>query len=173
LGEALEAFCQREGYRFVRIRLSQPHDFSRLAFRAVERLLEKEGRAPAGALVEMFTQFDATAVLRSGLLPLWLVFNTQDSLDFLRRMTPQFPKDKPVFFSPLTTFSITPDLVPWSEWESALSGLSWTNIGTRPSHYPADARALVSWADKLRDWCEKNAQPIRGRLSAGELSEIE
>jgi len=172
LGEALEAFCQREGYRFVRIRLSQPHDFSRLAFRAVGRLLEKEGRAPAGALVEVFTQFDATAVLRSGLLPLWLVFNTQDSLDFLRRMTPQFPKDKPVFFSPLSTFSITPDLVPWSEWESALSGLSWTNIGARPSHYPADARVLVSWADKLRRWCEKNAQPIRGRLSAEELREV-
>lgn len=172
LGEALEAFCQREGYRFVRIRLSQPHDFSRLAFRVVARLLEKEGRAPAGALVEMFTQFDATAVLRSGLLPLWLVFNTQDSLDFLRRMTPQFPPGRPIFFSPLSTFSITPDLVPWSGWEAALRGLSWTNIGTRPSHYPADARALVSWTDELREWCEKNAQPICGRLSAEELQEL-
>ncbi len=172
LGEALEAFCRREGYRFVRIRLPQPHDFSRLAFRAVARLLEKEGRAPAGALVEMFTQFDATAVLRSGLLPLWLVFNTQDSRDFLRRMVPQFPKDKPVFFSPLSTFSITPDLVAWPDWESALSGLSWTNIGTRPSHYPADARALVNWTDKLREWCEKNTQPIRGRLSAEELRQL-
>jgi hypothetical protein len=169
LGEALEAFCAREGYHFVRIRLPQPHDFSRLAFRAVARLLEKEGRAPAGALVEMFTQFDATAVMRSGLLPLWLVFNTHDSLAFLRRTIPQFPHGKPVFFSPLTTFSLTPDLVPWPEWEAALGGLPWTNIGTRPSHYPADARVLVSWTDALRRWCEKNAQPIRGRLSAVEL----
>jgi hypothetical protein len=172
LGEALEAFCGGEGYRFVRIRLLQPHDFSRLAFRAAARLLEREGRAPAGVFVEMFTQFDATAVLRSGLLPLWLVFNTRDSLDFLRSMIPNFPAGRPVFFSPLSTFSLTPDLVPWPEWETALRGLAWTNVGARPSHYPADARALVTWMDELRRWCEKNAQPIRGRLSAEELREL-
>ena len=45
-------------------------------------------------------------------------------------------------------------------------------IGTRPSHYPADARALVSWTDALREWCEKNAQPIRGGLSAVEVQEL-
>jgi hypothetical protein len=172
LGEALEDFCGREGYRFVRIHLPEPHDFSRLAFRATAHLLEKEGRAPAGALIEIFSQFDATAVLRAGLLPLWLVFNTRDSLEFMRRMLPQFPAGKPIFFSPLSTFSLTPDLVPWADWEAALQGLPWTNVGVRPSHYPADVRALVTWTDKLRAWCEKNAQPIRERLSAEALKEL-
>jgi hypothetical protein len=169
LDTALEAFCKREGYRFVRIPLPHPNDFSRLAFRAAQRLLEKEGRLPAGVLVEMFSQFDANAAMQSGLLPLWLIFNTDDSREYLQEMRTQFPAGKPVFFSPLATFSMTPDLVPWQDWEAALKGIDWVNIGTRPSHYPADARALVKWVEPLRQWVAANRDPIRGRLEAEEL----
>jgi hypothetical protein len=166
---ALEAFCKREGYRFVRVPLPHPDDFSRLAFTAAGRILEKEGRQPAGVLVEMFSQFDAHASRQAGLLPLWLIYNTNDSLQYLREMRGEFPEGKPVFFSPLATFSLTPDLVPWTEWEKALSGLEWINIGTRPSHYPADARTLVKWVDPLREWVAKNRNPITKTLSAEEL----
>ncbi|MBE3066982.1 MAG: hypothetical protein IMZ73_06080 [Chloroflexi bacterium] len=169
LDAALEAFCKREGYRFVRIPLPHPNDFSRLAFAAARRLLEKEGRQPAGVLVEMFSQFDANAARQAGLLPLWLIFNTHDSLEYLKEMRAQFPAGKPVFFSPLATFSVTPDLVPWQDWEAALADIEWINIGTRPSHYPADARALVKWVEPLRKWVEENRQPVTGRLEADEL----
>ncbi len=172
LAEALELFCHSNGYRFVRIRLPHPNDFPRLAFAVAKSLVEKEGRPPSGVLVEMFTQFDATASRLAGLLPLWLVFNTPDSLEFLKDMRAQFPEDKPIFFSPLATFSMTPDLVPWKEWESALAGMHWTNIGTRPSHYPADARALVKWVEPLRDWVRKNQMPIHTHLSANELRSL-
>ena len=169
LAEAIKGFCDREGYRFVHIFLPHPEDFSRLAFLAARTLLEKAGRQPSGVLVEMFTQFDATASLQAGMLPLWLVFNTFDSLDFLICMKSQFPKGKPVFFSPLATFSLTPDLVPSKEWDSALVGTRWINIGARPSHYPADARALVKWTQPLRKWVAENRQPVVGRLKAEEL----
>ena len=169
LDTALEAFCKREGYRFVRIRLHNPDDFSRLAFTAAKRILDIEGRQPAGVLVEMFSQFDAHASRQAGLLPLWLIYNTSDSLGYLKKMRGQFPQGKPVFFSPLATFSLTPDLVPWKDWEAALAGLHWTNIGTRSSHYPADARALVKWVEPLRKWVAKNRNPIVTRLGAEEL----
>jgi hypothetical protein len=172
LAKALEAFCRSEGYRFVRISLPDPNDFARLAFAAALKLLEKEGREPAGGLIEMFSQFDATAARQAGLLPLWLIYNTPDSLEFLREMRPQFPSNKPVFFSPLATFSMTPDLVPWKEWESALAGLKWTDIGTRPSHYPADARALVKWAEPLRKWVRENRQPVQAHLGAEEMGSL-
>ncbi len=172
LDTALEAFCKREGYRFVRIPLPHPNDFSRLAFAAARRLLEKEGRQPAGVLVEMFSQFDANAARQAGLLPLWLIFNTHDSLEYLKEMRAQFPAGKPTFFSPLATFSVTPDLVPWKDWEAALADIEWANIGTRPSHYPADARALVKWVEPLRKWVEENRQPVTGRLEAEELQSL-
>ncbi len=172
LAEALESFCIREGFRFVRIPLPRPNDFSRLAFSAASKLLEKEGHQPAGVSVEMFSQFDANAALQAGLLPLWLIFNTQDSLEYLKAMRPRFPAGKPVFFSPLATFSFTPDMVSWKDWDLALAGIQWTNIGARPSHYPADARALVKWANPLHQWVEKNRQPVTTRLEAPELLKL-
>jgi hypothetical protein len=108
----------------------------------------------------------------AGLLPLWLVFNTPDSLEFLKEMRAKFPADKPIFFSPLATFSMTPDLVPWKEWEAVLAGLKWTNIGTRSNHYPADARALVKWFEPLRDWVRENYRPIHAHLSAEEIGNL-
>jgi hypothetical protein len=172
LGEALEVFCAAEGYQFTRLHFLDPIGFSQLAFIAIQRLIERSGQEPSGVLVEMFSQFDATAVMRSGLLPLWLIFNTQDSLKFLSQMIPSFPKDKPIFFSPLSTFSITPDLVPWKEWAKAFSGSNCINIGARASHYPSDARALVEWSQPLRKWCAEHPQPIQGRLRGAELAAL-
>jgi hypothetical protein len=169
LAEALEAFCRAEGYRFVRIPQPHPNDFSRLAFAAAQALLAKEGRAPSGVLVEMFSQFDAHAARQAGLLPLWLIYNTGDSLEYLKEMQAQFPAGKPVFFSPLSTFSLTPDLVPFEAWDAALAGFDWVNIGARKSHYPADARALVRWVEPLREWVGKNHNPVTARLEAEEL----
>jgi hypothetical protein len=172
LGESLQEFCKSEGFRYVRVSMPRPNDFSRLAFSAAGKLLEKDGRQPAGTLIEMFSQFDATSAYQSDLLPLWLIFNTQDSLKYLQEMSKQFPTNKPVFFSPLATFSLTPDLVPFDQWEAALSKFHWENIGARRSHYPSDARALVKWMEPLHQWVQQNRQPIRSLLSADELESL-
>ena len=172
LAEALETFCRIEGYQFFHLRFPHPNDFSRLAFNTALRLLSDEGRQPSGVLVEMFSQFDSLAALNSGLLPLWLIFNTQDSLDFVREMRPLFPQNKPVFFSPLSTFSVTPDLVPWNNWVQVFEGMEWFNIGTRPSHYPADPRTIVKWADPLHSWVRKNLNPTTSRITPVQLMDV-
>ncbi len=170
LGEALEDFCQKEGFRFIRIKLSEPNDFSRLGFQATKLQLTKQDRQPAGILIEMFSQFDVYSILRSGLIPLWLIYNTWDSLRFLLSMRPELEMGKPIFFSPLATFSLTPDLVPFVEWEKALQGLDWRNIGARPSHYPADSKTISDWAIPLHKWVEQHKDPIQLNLPAEELS---
>jgi hypothetical protein len=172
LREDLEEFCRKEGYRFRSIPFTDPNDFSTLAFLAQKKLLEKNNIEPTGAVVEMFSQFDASAILNSGLLPLWLIFNTKDSLNYMESMLGQFPAEKPVFFSPLSTFSLTPDLVPWREWNNAFNGRPWINIGARQNHYPADTWALVHWNDALRDFCRQNPRPINTFLSGVELAEL-
>jgi hypothetical protein len=172
MAEALEAFCDREGFRFVMISLPAPHSFSMLALQAMLQMLAKDGRQPAGGIIEMFSQFDPSLALQSGLLPLWLVFNTWDSLNFLRDKLPSFPEKKPIFFSPLATFTLTPDIVPWPEWEKCLQGKNWTNIGARHSHYPADTLALLNWSNRLRAWVSQNYSPVRSRLTGSELAEL-
>lgn len=172
LASDVERFCLENGFRFLRIAKENPNDFARLAFLAVAQQLKLEGRQPAGVVVEMFSQFDATAVFRGSLLPLWLIFNTRDSLRFLKSMRGQFPEGGSVFFSPLATFSQTPDMAAFDEWEEALRDLDWINIGTRKSHYPADARALLDWSLPLRRWVKDHETVIHRQLSGEELYQL-
>ena len=172
LGEALQGFCAQHGYQFFSISLQEPHDYSLLAFRAMEKLLQIEERQPAGILIEMFSQFDPMLALKGSLLPVWLVFNTWDSLDFLKSMTPLFPTGKPILFSPLSTFTLTPDLVPWSEWENALQNSDWRNVGTRPSHYPSDPLTLIDWAEPVYRWADVWSRPVSSRLDVDQIAQL-
>ncbi len=146
---AVHSFCQQHNYHLVHISLPQPHDFSSLAFLAAGRLLELQARQPAGVLVQTFSHFDAGAAYQCGLLPLWLVYNTLDSLRYLTAMRKHFPQGLPVYFAALPTFSLTPDMAPWEAWAQALRGLDWRPVGARPSHYPADAWAVADWPEPL------------------------
>lgn len=172
LREAVQEFCAQEGYHFYPIQFKDPNQFSQLAFLAYQAFYAAQGVAPTGAVIEMFSQFDVTAVHAGKLLPIWLIFNTEDSLAFLRKMLPQVPADLPVFFSALSTFSMTPDLVPWGEWEAALGKRKWINAGARPSHYPADAAAVLDWFKPLRDWSRQQTEYTQGRLSGAQLVEM-
>lgn len=172
LKEAVRTFCEREGYRFTCIHFDDPNRFNQLAFRMVKKQLEIEGREPAGVVVEVFSQYDATSILRSGLLPLWLIFNTHDSARFLKSMVKEFPSGRPLFFSPLSTFSLTPDLATWEEWNDALATKNWINIGARESHYPADAKALIHWQQPLTGWCQQHEAPVTARMTGKILAEL-
>lgn len=135
-------------------------------------MLSKEGRQATGVSVECFSQFDSISARLGGLLPLWLIFNTKDSARYLKEMAPRFPKDKPVFFSGLSTFSITPDMASWQDWIDALGRDKFINTGTRQSHYPSDAQALVKWQEPLHDWVKKNRQPITSTITSEELAQL-
>ena len=87
-------------------------------------------------------------------------------------MSSSFPKGKPVFFSPLATFSLTPDIAKWDTWNDALGNLDWINIGTRKSHYPADTAALVDWQKPLHEWCNNHENPIKTRMTGEMLKKI-
>ncbi len=171
-GEDLEVFCQKHGFQFVKIRFDRPTDFSRLAFHSVRRTVEQSGHEPQGTLVETFTQYDATAVLKASLLPIWLIFNTKDSQRYLEQMIQEAPSNRPVFFSPLATFSLTPDMASWEDWELALRGRKWINIGARKSHYPGDKWALVNGMERLREWVQKHPRPITRLLTIEDVRDL-
>ncbi len=151
LGEASRNYAEQRGYRFQRVTLDHPHDFSRLALAAHRLLYEQLGLTPRGLLIETFTQYDPYLVLQAALLPLWLVFNTSDSLRFLRHALRDIPEALPTYFSGLTTLSRTPDMVPWEGWVDALEGRDWVSIGAGPRRYPEDLVALFRWDQRLRE----------------------
>lgn len=172
LGEALQKFCEKEGFNFIKISYQDPNNFSKLAFFTKKKILEKANLETSGVVVEMFSQFDTSIVDHSRLLPLWLIFNTMDSKRFLEKMAVHFPKNCPVFFSGLATFSKTPDIVPYNEWEKALRGFETINIGARKDHYPADTQALLDWRKPLEKWACKNKYNFDIHISGDDLAKI-
>ncbi|TFH33996.1 MAG: hypothetical protein E4G99_10410 [Anaerolineales bacterium] len=172
LDQALQSFAEEHGYRFQRVQFDHPHDFSRLALEAHKRLYTKQDREIAGVLVEIFTQYDPFTVLQAGLLPLWLVFNTSDSLEFMQDMLGQISPALPVFFSGLATLSRTPDMVPWDVWASAFEGRPWLNIGAGPRRYPEDLVALFRWGERLREGLDLTRMMPPARLSLEEFSKL-
>lgn len=169
---SLREFCEKNGYQLVHIYLPDPHDFSTLAMRCIQSLLNKADLAPAGVFIQMFSQFDPAIAMRAGLLPVWLVFNTHISLNYLRKVKETFPTEKPVFFSALSTFSLTPDIVPWEEWMDLLKGYQIINCGARAERYPTDLQALTNWKKPLEQWISRNQAPLTQRLSPQEVSKI-
>ncbi|MGD8731677.1 MAG: hypothetical protein PVH92_07355 [Anaerolineales bacterium] len=157
---ALQAFALEEGFRFERIVGLDPHAFSVLAYAAHEKLYNLQGREPQGVVIETFTQYDPALILRGGLLPLWLIFNTTDSLAFLKSRLHDFGRELPVYFSGLVTLSRTPDMVPWEQWAQALSGFEMRSIGARAQRYPEDLVSLWQWSERLQaqlaadQWCD-------------------
>lgn len=172
LGEALEEFCKEVGFNFIKISYKDPNNFSKLAFMAKKEILRKANIQPSGVVVEMFSQFETHIIDRSALLPLWLIFNTADSKAFLEKMLPEFPQNVPVFFSGLATFSNTPDLVAWNDWERTLRGFNVINIGARKSHYPSDTLALLDWKKPLQEWAKANLIDFDNKISGTELLQL-
>ncbi|MGA9532761.1 MAG: hypothetical protein WBR18_08615 [Anaerolineales bacterium] len=144
----LEIFADKNGYRYWPIRLSEPHHYSQLTLAAFRNWYQEHGVTPRGTFVGMFNVYAPHRVLERRLLPLWLVFNTTDSAEFLRQIKDQFA-DGSVGFAALVTFSETPDQVPWTGWERALAGVEWQMVGARPDRYPQDVVSLWRWPARL------------------------
>ncbi|MCX6054573.1 MAG: hypothetical protein NTZ74_06630 [Chloroflexi bacterium] len=172
LGEEIEKFCREQGYKFTKISMADPNGFSRLAFNEKLARLTTDNINPSGVIIEMFSQFDAFCVENSALVPLWLIFNTRDSQKFLEEMTCFFPEGVPVFFSPLSTFTNTPDLVQYKEWEFSLKDFKVVNIGARKSHYPGDALALLDWKKPLINWWKENRCVIHTKATGDLLQRV-
>ncbi len=172
--EAVKDFVDASGYQFRAINGAHPEDFSALAYTAYLWESRLHERRPNGILVECFSQINPTAALRADLLPLWMPFNTQDSLDYFTRMSPYMPKNLPVGISLLANFTKTPDLPPalaWKEVGEKIGPVHW--IGVHPKRYPMDIPAIFDYVPELQQWVQEHpGREPRPHLSPEELLEM-
>ena len=172
--DAVQDFAHETGYRFRAINGEHPEDFSALAYTAYLWESRLHERTPNGVLVECFSQINPTAALRADLLPLWMPFNTRDSLEHLARMTPYIPKRLPVGLSLLANFTRTPDLPSaqaWKEVAEKIGPVHW--IGVHPDRYPMDIASLLDYAPDLQQWVHAHpGQEPRPHLAPEELLDM-
>ncbi len=155
--EAVRTFAEGQEYEFRALHGYHPEDFSALAYTAYLWESRLHDRAINGLLVECFSQINPTAALRADLLPLWMPFNTQDSLEFFARMTPMIPKGLTVAISLLANFTKTPDLPPAQAWEKIAARIGPVNwIGVHPDRYPVDLASIFDYATDLQKWVQEH-----------------
>ncbi len=172
--DAAKRFCNQEQFQFTSIHGTHPEDFSALAYTAYlwESRLHK--RTPQGILIDCFSQISPTAAIRSGLLPLWLPFNCDDSLEYLARMVPLMPTAKPILLSLLANFTQTPDLPgaqTWYQIVAKVGSVSW--IGTNPERNPIDLASRFDYLPQLQQWvlAHPTDEP-RPKLAPSDLQEM-
>jgi hypothetical protein len=174
LGDAVRRFAAAEGYESRNIHGAHPEDFSLLAHTAYLWEARLHERQPQGLLLECFSQINPTAALRSDLLPLWLPFNCDDSLQFLAGFLPYIPEGLPVVFSLLANFTLTPDLPgaqAWQQIAARIGPVHW--IGTNPTRYPIDLASRFDYAPDLLSWTRRHpGLASRPRLSLEELEQM-
>jgi len=170
--EAVKAFVDnRDDWEFRALHGYHPEDFSALAYTAYLWESRLHNREVNGLLVECFSQINPTAALRADLLPLWMPFNTQDSLEFFARMTPLIPKSLPVVLSLLANFTKPPDLPLAQAWEriaSRIGPVHW--IGIQPDLYPMDLASLFDYVTDLQRWVQSHpGATVRPHLTPEDL----
>lgn len=174
LGDAVRRFATDEGYQSRNIHGANPEDFSLLAHTAYLWEARLHERQPQGLLLECFSQINPTAALRSDLLPLWLPFNCDDSLQFLAGFLPYIPQGLPVVFSLLANFTLTPDLPgaqAWQQIAARVGPVHW--IGTNPGRYPIDLASRFDYAPDLLAWTRRHPGiEARPHLSVEELEQM-
>ncbi len=169
--ESVKEFAEAHEYEFRALHGYHPEDFSALAYTAYLWESRLHDRMINGLLVECFSQINPTAALRADLLPLWLPFNTQDSLEFFTRMTPMIPKNLPVVISLLANFTKTPDLplaLAWERIASRIGPVHW--IGVHPERYPMDLASIFDYATDLQKWVQEHpGESPRSHLAPEDL----
>ncbi len=172
--EATHRFCENENYHFYAINGAHPEDFSALAYTAYLWEARKNGRTPKGVLIECFSLLNPTAALRSDLLPLWLPFNCDDSLEYLARMVSVLPDNIPILLALVPGFTVTPDMPgseAWQEIASRSGPVTW--IGASPKRYPQDPSALFDYLPDLKSWVQANpGAPPKPLLTPDDLQEM-
>ncbi len=115
---AVEELASEQGFRLLKVPLSHPHAFSRLAYQAYLAAGARQGLL----LIDCFTSLDVKLCLHTGLAPLHLAFNTRDALAFAREFLAEVRPQK-AFLLLHPSLSPPPDLVSLGEWREALSPL--------------------------------------------------
>lgn len=151
--DAAQEFADASDFQFKAINGAHPEDFGALSYTAYLWEAGKNDRPPQGVLIECFNQINPTAALRAHLLPLWMPFQTDDSLAFLARMAPYLPDHLPLLLSLVPSLHQTPDTPGAPAWEeiAAKAGpVTW--IGVDPRRYPLDIAARINYLPALQGW---------------------
>jgi hypothetical protein len=150
LGNDVERFAQRQGYRVARLVFDEPEDFSPLVADLYRWWYRQRGLAADRLLVESFVLLEPWWTLRLGLVSYWSAFSVQPSV---ARLEAYLKTAAPYAEISLTDFSHGIESAGFAaprHWRAASAGAATCLIGVDERRYPRDFASLLRFHAGLK-----------------------
>lgn len=167
LEQRVREFCAEEGFKFEKMRIDNAMRLNEITMAAAMKLYPARGVA-----VEQYWNVCPCAVTNMGLVPLWLSYNGDESLEYCRRYLEQaFRRLErlPVYFGMIPTMVKAPDYVGLAEWRSVAEEYGSVSMpGVNERFYPADP-SCVSRYSKAMHWLARKYRQQCPIMPASEI----
>ncbi|GAA1907601.1 hypothetical protein GCM10009716_17050 [Streptomyces sodiiphilus] len=161
LREDIERFARENGYRVRRVVFEEPESPSPLVADLYRWWYGQRGIEARRLFVESFIVMEPWWVLRTGSIPFWMTFNTEDSYraleDYLRRSGP-FDEILLTLFQNGVEAVGLPSIGEWRQL-LAMARTSGRFAGLRPGEHPRDMAQYAGYDTALRKVSERHPMP--------------
>lgn len=167
LDELLD-LAHRDGYRLDRLRFPEPQALSPFVADLYARWYNEWGRRSPPLLAESFILIEPYWALRTGCLPYWMVFNTEDSAAGLERFLAKRRKFDTIHMNLFSNGLAAPGQAPIERWQAILAQARKQGkfLGIDAKAYPADFASLGRVNRALRALPDRYALPAPISLDA-------
>lgn len=168
LREDIERFARERGFRVRRVVYDEPASLSPLVA-DLYRWWYRQRNIPAGRLfVESFVIVEPYWALRTGSVPFWMTFNTEESRAAVRDYLSDREFDQIILalFQNAVEPVGLPSVDEWHEVLSRARRAGWF-AGLSPQDHPRDMGQLATYDDALRDLPAR--YPLPGPLTLADL----
>lgn len=144
---SVKQYAMEEGIELIEIRYPHPSDYGRLSYRAY---LASAGVRENEIMFDCFNYQNPLTNLQTGIPALWMPYNTQDSLSFVRGFLAgrEFSH---IYLALLPSFARSPDTAKLDSWKDLLSLHGKLDLlGIDPRTFPADTLAPFRYAKEMK-----------------------
>ena len=145
--DAVTAHASDQEIGLVEISFDHPTGYSQLAYDAY---LACPNVRPHTLLIDCFNHQNPRTNLETGIPSLWLPFNTQEGLSWVKEVLTETQLDT-IHFTMLPSFAQSPDTAPLDAWIDLLGAYgSLDLVGIRLDRFPADPLAPYRFSRDMR-----------------------
>jgi hypothetical protein len=151
LGEDILRLARARGHRVVRILFDEPMQVSGLVADFYRDWYRQRGMAANRLIIESFILLDPMAALRTGSVPLWMVFNTEVSLAFAERYLDGAEPFDEIYLMLFAHGAESVGLPSIDRWRAVFERARQTGafLGLEPSTYPAHFAHFARYTQSL------------------------
>ncbi|WP_046468302.1 hypothetical protein [Allosalinactinospora lopnorensis] len=141
----LRELAAEEGWNLVRLRYAEPESLSPAVADLYRDWYERRGLPTGRLLVESFMLTEPFWTLKTGSVPFWMVFNTENSLRALESYLDGAPDFEEIRLALFSHGVESVGLAPVQEWKRVLDRATKLGVflGTDPDRFPRDFAVLA------------------------------